>query len=185
METQAQRVARVLREEVAVEPYNPDWPGWFQAEVGRLRRVLPACWLGRIEHFGSTAVPGLAAKPVVDMLVEVRSVEQAGREAPALLRPPRYDFFWRPTWGETGEPFYPWFIRRDGRGRRTHHIHMVEPDFEHWGRLRFRDALRAEPDLAAAYAELKLDLARRHRHDRVAYTRAKTDFIHSVMDALP
>lgn len=172
-----ERVRRVVAEEVAVVPYDPAWPELFRQEAERLRAWLPPELLGRIEHFGSTAVPGLAAKSIVDMLVEVKSLEETRRCIAPLLEARGYDYFWRPTWGDDTPPFYAWFIRRDAAGRRTHHIHMVEPDFEHWDRLLFRDYLIARPDLAAEYAELKRCLAVEFPGDRVAYTRGKTEFV--------
>jgi len=178
----AERVARVVREEVAVVPYDPRWPALFEEEKAHLRACLPADLVGRIEHFGSTAVPGLAAKPVVDMLVEVMSLDETRRRIVPILEGRGYDYFWRPTWGDDGPPFYAWFIKRNAQGARTHHIHMVESHFEHWQRLFFRDYLIAHPGLAREYGELKLRLAREFRNDRVAYTKAKTDFIVRITD---
>jgi GrpB-like predicted nucleotidyltransferase (UPF0157 family) len=177
-----QKLARVLAEEVAVEPYDPAWPEAFRWEAEHLRGCLPAELIGRIEHFGSTAVPGLAAKPIIDMLVEVWDPAEVRRRVPPILEPQGYDYFWRPTWGDDTPPWYAWFIRRGADGRRTHHIHMVEPHFEHWDRLLFRDYLIERLDLAQEYAALKLRLARVHAGDRVAYTRAKTDFILRVTE---
>ena len=131
------------------------------------------------EHFGSTAVPGLAAKPIVDMLVEVASLEETRAQTAPLLEAQGYDYFWRPAMFE-GPPFYAWFIRRDANGRRTHHIHMVEPHFEHWDRLLFRDHLIEHPEVAAEYGALKTRLSRDHPGDRVAYTRGKTAFVERV-----
>lgn len=173
----ADRIQRVLQDPIEVVPYDPAWPAMFEAEKRHLRSVLPAHLTGRIEHFGSTAVPGLAAKPVIDMLVEVPDLDEVRETVPPLLAPPIYDYFWRPTRGDDVPPFYAWFIKRDGAGRRTHHIHLVEPDFEHWNRLLFRDHLIAHPDVASEYGKLKIQLAARHPTDRIAYTEAKTEFI--------
>ena len=78
-------------------------------------------------------------------------------------------------------PFYAWFIKRDSRGKRTHHIHMVEGHFEHWDRLLFRDYLIQHPDVAEDYQRLKIRLAGMYPNDRVAYTSGKTDFILKAM----
>jgi GrpB-like predicted nucleotidyltransferase (UPF0157 family) len=171
------RVQRVLQDPVEVVPYDPAWPQMFESEKEHLRQHLPNHLIGRIEHFGSTAVPGLAAKPTVDMLVEVPDLEEVRETVPPLLPPPTYDYFWRPTFGDDGPPFYAWFIKRNETGNRTHHIHMVEPDFEHWDRLLFRDYLIAHPNVAREYGKLKMRLATRHPTDRIAYTEAKTEFI--------
>lgn len=176
----AERIQAAIREEVEIAPYDARWPLRFEEECARLRALLPRDLLGRIEHFGSTAVPQLAAKPIIDMLVEVASLERARVEAAPILQTQGYDYFWRPTIGES-PPFYAWFIRRDDRGRRTHHIHMIEKDFEHWERLRFRDWLIAHPDSAAAYQSLKFALARQHPQDRAAYTQGKSAFIAGIV----
>lgn len=177
METPEARIHRVTQENIAIVPYDPAWPRLFAEEKQHLLSCLPKTLLGRIEHFGSTAIPNLAAKPIVDMLVEVASLEETKSIIVPLLEAQGYDYFWRPTWGDDGEPFYAWFIKRDAAGKRTHHIHMVESDFEHWDRLLFRDYLIQHPDVAEEYASLKLCLAEKYPNDRVAYTQAKTDFI--------
>lgn len=177
----AWRIARLIREDVAIVPYDPHWPELFAAEAAHLRATLPADLLGRIEHFGSTAVPGVAAKPIVDMLIEVRDLEVVRAHVVPVLEAQGYDYIWRPTHGDDGPPFYAWFIRRDpATGVRTHHLHMVEPHFEHWSSLRFRDHLLAHPDTAAAYVALKRQLATEFPRDRVAYTRGKRQFIDRV-----
>jgi GrpB-like predicted nucleotidyltransferase (UPF0157 family) len=139
------RIAQAVQEDVAVVPYDSQWPVLFQEEKERLRSCLPPELIGRIEHFGSTAVLGLAAKPIVDMLVEVTNLEEVKRRVVPTLESKGYDYFWRPTWGEDTPPWYAWFIRRNAEGARTHHIHMVESDFEHWDRLLFRDYLIEHP----------------------------------------
>lgn len=176
------KVARVVAEDVELAPYDPAWPEMFEAEKAHLRACLPGDLIGRIEHFGSTAVPGLAAKPIIDMLAETPSLKRAREVIPPILEVQGYDYFWRPTWGDDVEPFYCWFIKRDSAGNRTHHIHIVEPHFEHWQRLKFRDYLATHPDTAQAYATLKRRLAADLRSDRVAYTKAKGEFIRRIMD---
>ena len=182
METLEEKVARVLREEVAVVPYDPRWTEMYERERRHLLSCLPADLVKRIEHFGSTAVPGLCAKPVVDMIVEVTSLEQTRQRIAPLLEAQGYDYFWRPSWGDDTPPFYAWFIKRDKYGKRTHHIHMVESWFEHWGRLMFRDYLIEHPDIALEYGNLKMRLAGAHQNDRVAYTQAKGEFIRQVTE---
>lgn len=177
METPEDKVARVLKENVAVVPYDPRWPEMFQEEKAHLLSCLPKKLVKRIEHFGSTAVPGLAAKPIVDMLVEVSSLDETRQKVPLILEPKGYDYFWRPTWGDDIPPFYAWFIKRDAGGNRTHHIHMVEAHFKVWDRLLFRDYLIEHPHVAQEYGKLKRKLSKSYANDRVAYTEAKTDFI--------
>lgn len=182
MESQEERVRRVIAEEVALAPYDPHWPAMFEEEKARLLALFPHELTGRIEHFGSTAVPGLAAKPIVDMLVEVADLKHARERMAPVLQSQGYDYFWRPTWGDDGPPFYAWFIKRDAQANRTHHIHVVEPHCEHWNRLLFRDYLIAHPGIARDYESLKWRLAHEYAGDRVAYTAAKTAFITQVTE---
>jgi GrpB-like predicted nucleotidyltransferase (UPF0157 family) len=184
MGTLEERVARAVREDVSLSPYDPAWPELFRQEAEHLRHCLPSGALRRIEHFGSTAVPGLAAKPVIDVLVEVTSLRLARKEIAPILEGQGYDYFWRPTMGDHEPPWYAFFIKRSPSGIRTHHIHMItrRPVFRaHWDRLRFRDYLIGHRDVARQYEALKRDLARLHPNDRVAYTAGKTDFIVGIM----
>jgi GrpB-like predicted nucleotidyltransferase (UPF0157 family) len=160
----------------------PLWPERFRQEKDHLIANLPGELIRRIEHFGSTAVPGLAAKPVVDMLVEVTDLEAAKDHLVPVLESQGYDYFWRATRGEDGPPFYAWFIKRNPVTRaRTHHIHMVEGGFtEHWDRLLFRDYLIEHAEVAREYESLKLRLAAIWGCDRIAYSRAKGAFIDRV-----
>jgi GrpB-like predicted nucleotidyltransferase (UPF0157 family) len=184
METLEQRIQRIVQEEIAIVPYDPCWPDVFRQEKAHLLSVLPSDLIRRVEHFGSTAVPGLAAKPIVDLLVEVTDLEATRARIAPLLEAQGYDYFWRPTHGDDGPPFYAWFIKRDpATGARTHHIHMVEADFaEHWDRLLFRDYLVEHPEVAREYQDLKLHLASAWPHDRVAYTKGKTEFVVRVTE---
>jgi GrpB-like predicted nucleotidyltransferase (UPF0157 family) len=180
METLAEKIRRVVAEDVDVVPYDPRWPALFEAEKAHLLACLPQGLIKRVEHFGSTAVPGLCAKPVVDLLIEVSSLEETREKVPPILEPQGYDYFWRPLGNENVPPYYAWFIKRGPRGERTHHIHMVEAHFEHWDRLYFRDWLRTHPDDARAYGELKMRLAKEHPNDRIAYGEAKGAFIREI-----
>jgi GrpB-like predicted nucleotidyltransferase (UPF0157 family) len=180
VETLEERIKRVLQDEVSIVAYDPAWPRLFEEEKRHLIACLPPQLIRRVEHFGSTAVPGLCAKPIVDMLVEVSSLEETKSRVVPILEAQGYDYFWRPTRGEDGPPFYAWFIKRNADGIRTHHVHMVERDFEHWDRLLFRDYLIAHPETAKEYEVLKLGLASDYPDDRVAYTDGKAEFVARV-----
>lgn len=184
-ETLEEKISRVLTDRIEITTYNPDWPRLFLEEKARLFSAAPAGLLLRVEHIGSTAVPGLAAKPVVDILATVTSLNLVKESLVPALEAQGCDYFWRPTHGDDGPPWYAWFIRRDGHGQRTHHIHIIEdtPEFaEHKERILFRNHLRAHPETAAAYGELKMRLATEFRDDRVEYTRGKGAFIAQVME---
>jgi GrpB-like predicted nucleotidyltransferase (UPF0157 family) len=182
-ETLKEKVARLVREEVAIAPYDPRWVDAFREEKAHLLACLPRELIGRIEHFGSTAVPGLAAKPIVDLLVEVTDLAAARERIAPLLEAQGYEYLWRPTHGDDGPPFYAWFIKRSPRtGVRTHHIHMVERDFEHWDALLFRDYLIERPAVAREYETLKRRLAAASPTDRAAYTQGKSEFVVRVTE---
>ena len=174
-----ERIERLGRETVVIVPYDSRWPMSFADERARLETLFPGL-IRRVEHFGSTAVPGLSAKPIVDMLVEVTSLDETKEEIVPVLEGDGYDYIWRPTSGDDGPPFYAWFIKRDMQGNRTHHIHMVEHDFPQWDELLFRDYLIAHPDVARQYVDLKQRLAGQFSNDRIAYTEGKGDFIRRV-----
>jgi GrpB-like predicted nucleotidyltransferase (UPF0157 family) len=177
-----ERIERLGRETVAIVAYDSRWPGVFLEERARLTTLFPAL-VRRVEHFGSTAVPGLSAKPIVDMLVEVTSLDEAKAQIVPVLESAGYDYLWRPTTGDDTPPFYAWFIKRDKEGQRTHHIHMVERDFPHWEGLLFRDYLIAHPDVAQQYVDVKRRLAAQFPNDRIAYTDGKGEFVRYVTGA--
>ncbi len=183
MESLQEKIDRVLKDKIEVVPYDPAWPEMFEQEKKHLLECLPNELIIRIEHYGSTSVPGLAAKPVVDMLIEVTSLEDIKKRVVPVLESQGYDYFWRPTRGDDVPPFYAWFIKRDTEGRRTHHLHMIEIHFEQWKALLFRDYLRTHPESVIEYQNLKLKLSQQYPDDRIAYTEAKTGFILKVTEA--
>jgi GrpB-like predicted nucleotidyltransferase (UPF0157 family) len=165
-------------DDVLIVPYDPAWETLFATEAARLRTALdPALVLG-IEHFGSTAVPGLAAKPIIDILIAVASLAQARATMIQPITGLGYVY-----WDENPKPDRMFFVKGmpPYGEHRTHHIHMTEPDGEMWRRrLAFRDYLRANPIEARRYEALKRDLAERYPTDREQYTEAKTEYIESV-----
>ncbi len=180
MEPLKKKIERVLKDKVSIESYNPRWPALFAEEKAHLLACLPQELIKRIEHFGSTAIPGMPAKPIVDILVEVSDLEETKQQIAPILEAQGYDYFWRPSFGDDIPPYYAWFIKRDESGGRTHHIHMVEGHFDHWDRLLFRDYLIEHPAIAKEYGALKQKISQAHRDNRVGYTEAKTEFIVEV-----
>jgi GrpB-like predicted nucleotidyltransferase (UPF0157 family) len=173
-----QRIEEAIREEISIAPYDPEWPNLYENQAVFLRGKLPQSVVIKIEHFGSTAVPGLAAKPVIDVLVQVSSLEETKEQVVPILEAEGYDYFWRTD----VSPAYAWFIRRDSEGKRTHHIHMVAADSKLWERLYFRDYLREFPEEARRYAELKRSLAERYPNDRIAYTEGKAEYVIAITE---
>ncbi|MEM6436570.1 MAG: GrpB family protein [Cyanobacteria bacterium P01_D01_bin.115] len=164
-------------DEVVITEYDPRWPSLFARESTRLRTGLPPHLITRIEHFGSTAVLQLAAKPIIDLLVGVRSLAIAQQVTMAPLAQLGYAY-----WHKNPDPRRLFFVKGlPPNGPRTHHVHMVEPHSPLWERLRFRDDLCQHADETARYAQLKYRLAQDLAGDREAYTRAKADYIESVM----
>ncbi|MFO8109093.1 MAG: GrpB family protein [Thermoplasmata archaeon] len=176
-----ERIQELVKEEISIVPYDPMWKEMFREESKYLRDLLPEEQVRRIEHFGSTAVPNLSAKPIIDILVEVKSLEEVKRYIVPILKGVGYEYFWRPTIGNR-PPYYAWFIKRNPRGERTHHIHMVEKNSELWDRLLFRDYLREFSDEVKRYDELKRKLSEVYPNDRVKYTEGKTEYVVSVTE---
>ena len=166
-------------DEIKIVGYDPRWPALFAAEAARLRAALPPELILGLEHFGSTAVPGLAAKPIIDILIAVRSLAEAEDRAIAPLEDLGY-LYWYDN-PKTDRMFFVKGLPPRG-ARRTHHVHMTETDGEMWRRLAFRDHLRTHPEDARRYERLKLELAAAHRDDREAYTDAKATFVAEILE---
>lgn len=164
-------------EPVRVMPYDPSWPALFGEERVRVEGAVGR-WAEAVEHVGSTAVPGLDAKPVIDVMVGLRSMEDAEACVEPLMRL-GYSY-----WAEGVEPHHRLFVRfaNPRRTARTHNLHLVEFGGWYWNeRLLFRDYLRDHPRTARAYARLKYELAGRYREDREVYTAAKAGFVSRVV----
>lgn len=163
---------------ITIQPYNPDWERAFEAERGRLQRALGPIAL-RIEHHGSTAVPGLAAKPVIDIQVSVARLEPMDAYS-APLRECGYVHVPHPDDGRC--PFF----HRPAAWPHTHHVHVVRANSdEERQTLVFRDYLRAHAESAREYEAVKLDLAARFggadADSREAYAAAKSSFVESIL----
>lgn len=160
-------------DEVRLVAYDPAWPARFQEFAEWLGRTLGPETALRIEHFGSTAIPGMPAKPIIDILVEIPSFEAAKPRVLPRLLDPEWEYWWY------AEKIT--LIRRDGPlGQRTHHIHLAPKGHAVWAGIGFRDYLRQNPADAHRYAELKHQLAAAHHDDREAYTQAKSEFVQRI-----
>jgi len=159
---------------VELVPYDLSWPALFDQERAVLASTLAPWLAGPIEHIGSTAVPGLIAKPVIDIMAAVENLDASRASISAVA--------------EIGYVYFPyradvmhWFCK-PSPAIRTHHLHLVPMGSRLWiERLAFRDALRRNPATAADYASLKQQLAKQYKFDREGYTNAKASFVQSVV----
>ena len=160
---------------IEILDYNADWPALAAAAISELTDAAPMAFT-RIEHIGSTSVPGLAAKPVIDLMAGTADLGSASvlldDALPALV-------YQAADNGMPGRLFY----LRNRDGRRTHHLHVVPDEtLDTRNEVLLRDHLRAYPAEADRYAALKRELAARGM-DMLAYTRAKTELIQQMVDA--
>lgn len=168
-----------MTDEIEIVGYDPRWPDLFAAEEKMLRDALPRETFIAIEHAGSTAIPGVAAKPIIDIFVAVPSIADAKRTLIEPIKAIGYVY-----WAENPNPERMFFVKGmpPFGVQRTHHVHLCEPSSEYWSRpLLFRDYLRTHPDQARHYVELKRGLAERFRDDREGYTAAKDVFVLDII----
>lgn len=162
-------------EPIRLSPYDPAWPARFEQERAVLAEAIGEWVVGGIHHVGSTAVPGLEAKPIIDILAGVADLE-ASRAGFGPLADAGY--LYAPYRSEEMH----WFCKPDP-SHRTHHLHLVPVGSRRYEEeLAFRDRLRADPTVAGEYAALKRDLAARFENDREGYTDAKAGFIRRTLD---
>ncbi len=165
-----------MAEPIAIVRYESQWPREFDAERVRLEQVFKGVPVV-VEHVGSTAVPGLGAKPIIDIMIGLLRLEEAEVRAPALEQ---IGYEYVPA-HELELPGRRYFRKVQGE-RRSHHLHAVVRGSEFWRRhLLFRDYLRQHDSTAVEYFELKQKLASMHRTNRRAYLEAKSDFIEAVL----
>lgn len=157
--------------------YDPMWPRMFAEEEPRLRAALGPL-ITAVEHVGSTAVPGLAAKPIIDVLVGVRSLEEARSRALVPLEALGY------TYMSEYEAWLPdeMLFRKTVAGQWTHHVHLAEPLGDRWDEfILIRDYLRRHREIARQYGELKRALAARFEGDIAGFREAKRPFLRALL----
>jgi GrpB-like predicted nucleotidyltransferase (UPF0157 family) len=166
----------VAAELVVVVPYDPEWPRHFETERALLEPVLVPWLKDGIHHIGATSIPGLVAKPIIDMMAGVYDLEEAW----AVVEPLREEsYVYTPHRPSLAHHFSKPSPRLS---EMTHSLHLTEPGSDLWReRLAFRDVLRADSALAAEYEALKLRLAQEHREDVAAYTDGKHAFVARVL----
>lgn len=158
--------------QIKVVPYDPKWPEAFVDEAVHLKRILGSNSL-EIHHIGSTAVPGLAAKPIIDILIVVNDLIKVDTVTTAI------EALGYIAKGEHGIPLRRFFQK--GESIRTHHVHIYEsgnPEVNKY--LRFRDWLRSHHEAAQLYADLKRELAERFPNDIIGYCNGKEEFVKDI-----
>jgi len=167
-------------DKILLEIYNPQWPKMAQDEMDFLRSLLPSAHILDIQHVGSTAIPGMIAKPVIDIQIAVDSLVAAQHFAINILESHGYVYWYNNPDKERmlfvkGMPPYG--------ERRTHHVHICELSCNQWqNKILFRDFLIAHPLIAKEYMALKTESAEKHTYDREKYTDAKKLFVEEVLN---
>jgi GrpB-like predicted nucleotidyltransferase (UPF0157 family)/RimJ/RimL family protein N-acetyltransferase len=164
---------------IEVVPYHNNWPEMAKLEIKKLRELIPQKHLIDIQHVGSTAIPGLLAKPIIDLQIIVDSFSNIKTIAIEALENIGYVY-----WSENPDPEKLFFVKGmpPFGEKRTHHVHISEPQsIRAQQRIIFRDYLIAHPEAAKNYAQLKIKLAQLYTYDREQYTEAKTQFITNIL----
>ena len=163
---------------VILEEYDNSWPAKFEVEKAYLLSIVGKWNYGSIEHVGSTAVPGLVAKPIIDVMFGVKTLEES-KPAIRVLVKHGYEY-----WPYKADVMH-WFCKPSDAFR-THHLHLIPFESPLWReRIKFRDLLRSNNGLANEYANLKRILATKHKEDREAYTAKKWPFIQHALLSEP
>ena len=158
---------------VSLEPYNPKWTEDFLQEKIELQNIF-----GKetpIEHVGSTSVPGLSAKPIIDIVVGLDSLDEFEKYRPIIEKLSHYSI-------KEDSDKDEWLVRKGPEENRTHFIHVLDknaPRFKNY--IKFRNYLRDHPDTLKQYENLKKDLAVKYADERKKYTAAKADFINEIL----
>jgi GrpB-like predicted nucleotidyltransferase (UPF0157 family) len=162
-------------EAVQIVPYDSAWPARFDEEQAALAVAIGDWAVGGVHHVGSTSVPGLESKPIIDILAGVRDLVESRS---CFDRVAALGYIYAPYRASEMH----WFCKPDP-SRRTHHLHLVPTDSSRFrDELGFRDYLRGHREVAKEYGALKRGLAKEFAHDREAYTAAKADFIRAALD---
>jgi GrpB-like predicted nucleotidyltransferase (UPF0157 family) len=160
---------------VEVVPHRPDWHSAFESESMQVMVALGDDNVVAVHHIGSTAIPRIYAKPIIDMLVEVREISKIDERSPAIAG------LGYTVMGEFGIPDRRFFLKNDDSGVRTHHVHAFEVGSAQIERhLTFRDYMRAHGEDAQKYSDLKQQLVKQYPNDIEGYMDGKDEFIKEI-----
>lgn len=164
---------------IELVPYDMQWPKMAKQEIDHLRKIFPVDQIIDIQHVGSTAIPDILSKPIIDIQIAVHSLSAIKQKAIEILEKLGYVY-----WYDNPDPERLFFVKGMppfGK-KRTHHVHIVEPSSKHWKeKIAFRDYLIAHPDVAREYEKIKIKFATQYQYDREKYTDAKTTFIKEIL----
>lgn len=164
---------------IELSDYNKEWPRIAELEIKKIYGILPKKQVIDIQHVGSTAIPGMSAKPVIDIQIAVDSLNAIKPIAIKALKELGYEF-----WDKNPDQERLFFAKGmpPFGEKRTHHVHIVEPNSHHWReKILFRDYLLDNPEIRLEYEALKKYLAQQYTYDREQYTNAKTEFINKIL----
>jgi GrpB-like predicted nucleotidyltransferase (UPF0157 family) len=167
---------------VELSEYDDNWPLSAAHEIKKLYHILPNQHIIDIQHVGSTAIPGMIAKPIIDIQIAIDSLSIFKPLAIKILQDHEYVY-----WDKNPDLTRMFFVKGmpPYGTKRTHHIHIVEPNSKHWiNKINFKDYLIAHPETAREYAELKTNLAKKYKYDREQYTEAKSEFVNRVLEQM-
>lgn len=162
---------------IVVVEYDPAWPGLYEREAELLTSEFGRDVIVELHHVGSTSVPGLAAKAVIDMVAVVSSAQIVDSEIRPALEKRGYIYGWQPGPERGHAVMWNGYVPEEPV---KYHLHMAPAGHPIMDMLVFRDYLRDHPETAKRYEELKYELAETYRHDREGYTWAKTDFVTEI-----
>lgn len=167
---------------IEIVPYDKKWSDFFLEEKKLIQRTLGERIALRIEHFGSTAVEGLAAKPTIDILIEIpKLTEELKTEIIKTMKGIGYHFIWRTDEQSPYMNFVKGYTLNGFEGN-IFHIHMADKKHSLWDRIYFRDYLRKNTNIAKEYEKLKIEFADKYKFNREKYTNAKTDFVKRITE---
>lgn len=171
------------KDHINIVPNNPEWPTLAKIEIEYIKSLFPKGLILDIQHVGSTAIPNISAKPIIDIQIAVNALDIAKIVAVPLLHKLGYEY-----WSENPDQTRMFFAKGmpPYGEKRTHHVHIVEPTSHHWrNKITFRDYLIKHPEIAQEYEVLKNNLALKYKYDREKYTDAKAEFIKNILEKTP
>lgn len=173
------------KDPIELVSYDPTWSEIALLEIEKLRSILPSQHIIDIQHVGSTAIPGMSAKPVIDIQIAVDSLPEIKKYAIEALTSIGY-IFWDKIFRDK-KPDLERLLFIKGMPpygeKRSHHVHIVEYACKQWQeKILFRDYLITHPEKSKEYAHLKLNLAKLYKYDREKYTDQKTAFVNHILE---